>query len=289
MGQRLALLALFLVPAPAGTPAAPVAPPVEERAAPAGDLDAFLKPKGYLGVPLNLVASGHLDIEVKVKGETLLFILDTGAGASVIDAAVAKRLGLAVQKTDQTLAGVGGSHPLEKTVLDPMMIGPVQGREEAVVTDLGAVNTERKKVGARPCDGLLGAGVLQLFGAVIDYPSSKVFLLDQGAAARATFEVPAGAPYDGVVNRTVQAGRLTLGVVATLHKDLRPVLTQANFDKLRPGMTYPQVAEVLGAELGKARMVKGFSGTFAVVQDKSRIELAFEDGKVTTKSGRSLE
>ncbi len=89
----------------------------------AGDLPAMLKAKGYTAVPLKIMKNGHLDVDVKVKGETLRFILDTGAGSTVIDVVVAKRLGFQVVKTDKTHAGVTGSAMLEKTTIDQLSVG----------------------------------------------------------------------------------------------------------------------------------------------------------------------
>jgi hypothetical protein len=291
MHNRLGIVLLFLVSGLAAPGDAFPPAPKEQAAAAAGagDLAGFLRAKGYREIPLNLVASGHLDLEVKVKGEKLLFILDTGSGATVIDTAVARRLGLAVQKTDQTVAGIGGTHPLEKTVLDPLVIGSVHGRDEAVVSSLADVNAERKKVAARPCDGLLGAGILQLFGAVIDYPSSRLFLLDPAVAARATFEVPSGGSFDATINRMVQAGRLSLEIVVNLRKLDPVILTKAACDRLQTGMTYSEVSEILGGDLGKANLVKAYTGTLAVVQGKRRLDLTFEKGKVTAKGTQGLE
>ncbi len=298
MHRRLAILLLLLAgglaalgDTPRRTLAADKPPHAREHAAGAiaPGLTEFLKPKGYHEIPLTLVASGHLDVEVKVKGQKLLFILDTGSGATVIDTDIAKRLGLTIQKTGQTLAGIGGTHPLEKTVLDPLEIGPAHGRDEAVVSSLADVNAERKKVAARPCDGLLGAGILQLFGAIIDYPSSRLFLLDPAAAARAVFEVPAGAAFGATINRMVQAGRLTLEVIVTVERPEPPALTKAAYDRLKTDMSYAQVSEILGSGLDKAKLVKAYTGAFAVVQGKRRLDLTFEEGKVTAKSAQGLE
>jgi len=257
-----------------------------------GDLTTYLKAKGYVDVPLNIIKGGHLDVEVKVNRETLRFILDTGSGATVIDAAVAKRLGLVATKTDKTLAGVSGAHPLEKTLIEQLSVGPVQSREEAIVADLSAVNAERKKDGDPPCDGLLGATLLQLFCAVIDYPSAKLFLMEPGAAAALIYVGPNAQGVKGVtttVNRSFGGGRFMYGVIVAFADEQPPVVTKAAYEKLETGMTYEQVAEAIGGELGKGKLKTSYTGTFAVVQGKQRVDLTFQDGKVTAKSSKELE
>ena len=53
------------------------------------ELDAFLTQKGYVAIPIRENISGHLLIEVMVNGQPGLFILDTGAGGTVIGALTA--------------------------------------------------------------------------------------------------------------------------------------------------------------------------------------------------------
>jgi predicted aspartyl protease len=253
------------------------------------ELAVFLKAKGYFEVPLIFTRDGHLDVEVKVNGETLLFILDTGAGSTVLDTAVVQRLKLSVQKTEHTLAGIGGAHLLEKTVVERLVVGTLQNREEAIVSDLTAVNTERKKMGMRACDGLLGAPLLRLHCAVIDYPSAKLFLMDPVAAASAVFAIPGGQDVQTTVTRTIREARITGDVTVKLLKEQPATLTKAGFEQLQNGMTYPQVAEALGGEFAKGRMAATYTGTFAAVQGTRRIDLTFQDGKVTARSSKELD
>jgi hypothetical protein len=259
---------------------------------PRGELATFLKAKGYVDIPLKIIKGGHMDVDVKVNGETLRFILDTGSGATVIDAAVAKRLGLVATKTDKTLAGVSGAHPLEKTLIEQLSVGPVQSREETVVADLSSVNAERKKDGDPACDGLLGATLLQLFCAVIDYPSAKLFLMAPAAAAALIYVGPNARGVMGItttVNRSFGGGRFTYGVIVSFAEDQPVALTKAAFERLETGMTYGQMAEILGGELSKGRLQNTYTGTLAVVQGKRRIDLTFQDGKVTVKASKELE
>jgi hypothetical protein len=264
-----------------------------EPAAPArdrGSLAAFLKARGYFEVPLVLTRMGHLDVEVKVNGETLLCILDTGAGGVLIDSAVIKRMKLPIQKTGKLNAGLGGAVPLEKAIVEQVSIGPCVSRMEALVGDLTAVNAEREKNGVKPCQGLVGFPFLRMHGAVIDYPSAKLFLLEPGAAIAAIFEIPGAAGKLHVqVNRSLKDIEMSYDVIVTLPADAGLVVTKGALEQLQNGMTYGKVGAVFGGDLSKGKLVAGYSGTWAVVQGKHRIDLVFKDGKVSSKSGQDLE
>src|SRR5207248_936639 len=138
------------------------------------DLAALLKPKGYIEVPLILTKVGLLDIDVKVNGQPLLFILDTGAGNTVIDTTVAERLKLPIHKTDEKLSGVSGAKPLLRTNSVRVSVGPHSCEAVPVVDDLSPLNAQRKKRGTPPCDGILGNNILQDYGAVIDHSVPKL-------------------------------------------------------------------------------------------------------------------
>src|SRR5579871_880591 len=79
------------------------------------DLADLLKARGYVEIPLTLTKDPFFDVEVKINGQTLLFVLDTGTNRTLIDKAVAGRLKLASHKTDQKVFGATGDEPLEET------------------------------------------------------------------------------------------------------------------------------------------------------------------------------
>jgi hypothetical protein len=84
-------------------------------------------------------------------------------------------------------------------------------------------------------------------------------------------------------------GKVSGTVLITIKSERPLVLTKEGFEKIRSGMTYPQVAESLGDEMTKGRMGDGFSGGFGIVQGNRRIDLTFVDSKVTDKSAKGLE
>src|SRR4030095_1169411 len=71
------------------------------------DMTDFLSKKGYDSIPILQNAVGLLLITVKVNGIEGLFILDTGAGRSVIDTMHASHLLLNLQKDNASFTGAG--------------------------------------------------------------------------------------------------------------------------------------------------------------------------------------
>jgi hypothetical protein len=84
-------------------------------------------------------------------------------------------------------------------------------------------------------------------------------------------------------------GKVSGAVLITIKSERPPVVTKEGFERIRAGMTYPQVAEALGGEMTKGRMGDGFSGGFGIVQGGRRIDLTFVDSKVTDRSAKGLE
>jgi hypothetical protein len=75
----------------------------------------------------------------------------------------------------------------------------------------------------------------------------------------------------------------------TIKAEQPVILTKEAYEKLRTGMTYPQVAEILGGVMTKGRMSEGFWSTLELIQGTRRVYLKFEDDKVTEKSAKGVE
>lgn len=123
---------------------------------------------------------GLLWVEVTVPQEErpLHFLLDTGAGVSVIHLATAKRLNLklgrkvVVQGVGTTLAGYWHERLFAKA-------GGVQLPKEVLVVDLGKFSASC----ARPVDGLIGADFFRDRVVQVDFEACKLRLLPSGQAA----------------------------------------------------------------------------------------------------------
>jgi predicted aspartyl protease len=148
-----------------------------------GELNAFLIKKGYHAIPFTQNAVGHLLVELIVNGEKGLFILDTGAGNTIVDTKHASRLQLALQ-TDSTSfdgAGAGGQGlaviPTEGNKLEigtyilPDFPLCVMSLFEHVIETLAKAGVHEE------LSGVLGVDILKPGKAVIDYSGMVLYLL----------------------------------------------------------------------------------------------------------------
>jgi predicted aspartyl protease len=108
---------------------------------------------------------------VEIQGKTYKFIVDTGATATLIDQAYAKKLGL--KKTQQApipVVGIGGSAKAYLATISNWSIGRSKIPTSTItVGDIG--------LGGGDLVGLLGSDVLSAFGRIsIDYDKQKATL-----------------------------------------------------------------------------------------------------------------
>lgn len=113
--------------------------------------------------------------------------------------------------------------------------------------------------------------------------------LSGGAGGNFSFAMPPGSDSGVNVAESGVSGRNQRAVTVTLNKKEPVLLTREAYDRVTNGMTYPQVAQAIGGDLAGSQMSDGFTGTFAVAQGLRRIELTFENGKVTGKTHAGLQ
>jgi predicted aspartyl protease len=156
-------------------------------------IEATLRASGFKSVPM--IWKHGLEVEAKVKNETFKLIVDTGGVFSMLDSALAKRLGLAAVKHDEAtlgslmkkelsanVIGVGtiGAHKMWVTTLQTLEVGSLQWTNVHVgVTDLknwglAAPGTESEGV-----QGVVGRDALIARGALIDYHSRMLWFRPQ--------------------------------------------------------------------------------------------------------------
>ena len=123
-------------------------------------------------VPLTREESDHMTVEASLAGKPARFILDTGAGATIVDLAAVTRYGLRLLRGSKEGGGVGssttpmryvgGQHRLRLGAAD------LSGMRLQAI-DLSAVNEMRKRKKKAPVAGIIGADILRSRQAVIDY------------------------------------------------------------------------------------------------------------------------
>ncbi len=116
---------------------------------------------------------------VVLNGQKFLFIVDTGAAGSVIDAGVAKSLGLPTKGQAIVSKGLACRTSAQPVIVTKWSVGgEALPAETMVATDIGFTG---KKVDGVVVGGLLGADVYSVFGSVsLDYTGHSLAL---GAAA----------------------------------------------------------------------------------------------------------
>jgi predicted aspartyl protease len=141
-------------------------------------LERFLTVKhGYIKIPITKMASGHLHVKVVLNGVNGEFILDTGAGATVVET---KRQGKFNLQTDNNVvsgAGAGGVQTLQQTTNTTIKVGNlVKNNFNVYLMNLDHVNEALSSMGLAEVDGVIGADVLTENKAIIDYSNLILYL-----------------------------------------------------------------------------------------------------------------
>ncbi len=149
---------------------------------------AFARPpealslQGYSSIALTRLKSGHLVLQARINGVPGRFVLDTGAGRSVIEAARHGKFKLA--RTDRKLAmatGAGGDVPLRMSHGNRLQIGGyLDYGFTAYLMPLDQVNLAFLRRGDDGIDGVIGGDVLRSAHAVIDYAGRRLYLKPKG-------------------------------------------------------------------------------------------------------------
>jgi predicted aspartyl protease len=141
------------------------------------ELAACLKAYGYQEIPLVLYKQKLLGVEVHMGGQRALFMVDTGAQASVIDQAATERLRLPAEPSTTPIRGSAGNDTTSKKTRIPIFsIGSIRTPLETYQQNLSAMNAVLQQDGDAAFDGILGTPFLKQFGAVIDYGAAKLFV-----------------------------------------------------------------------------------------------------------------
>jgi hypothetical protein len=163
----LIIVALAMVlPAPA-----PAAPPES------GEVSRFLASQGFTVLKLTKLPTGHEIIDVEINGQAGTFVLDSGAGATVVRHDRLAKFGLGAATGEQQGAGAGGaiaitSHPIGSIALD----GRAVPLKQVYSTNLDSVVARLKAATGTEIDGVVGQDILSGFAGIINIGSSELYL-----------------------------------------------------------------------------------------------------------------
>lgn len=122
-------------------------------------------------VPLSRERSAHITVTCTLSGKAARFIVDTGAGGTLIDCDALQAYGLTLKGRAKKAGGVG-SASMELTAVskhDLQLAGLNLSRYTLHALDLSHVNAGLKAEKVAPIVGVLGADILHDRQAVIDY------------------------------------------------------------------------------------------------------------------------
>ncbi len=142
-----------------------------------------LCPLGYHAIPMTATKSGHHVAPVTVNNVPGTFVIDTGAGVSVIHAPLADRFGLKPQKgfVRGVAVGAGGSTSASILSASPITVGGMAvGERRLFSTDLGQAVAALKQLSGTDVQGIIGQDILRAEHAVVDVRSSVLYLQADG-------------------------------------------------------------------------------------------------------------
>lgn len=141
-------------------------------------LKKFLLSRGFGVLEMERTQTDHFAIEAELNGVAGRFIVDTGASNTCVGLDRTDHFGMASEGSEIKAAGAGSAE-LETAVSagNRLMLGTWERAGlQMVLIDLSHVNQALANHQAPPVDGILGADVLRLGRAVIDYEKNRLFL-----------------------------------------------------------------------------------------------------------------
>jgi hypothetical protein len=142
------------------------------------DLPSFLLAAGFRQFRLSRTGVGHFQLAGQLSGRPVAVLLDTGAATSVFNLAVARELGLTLQKAAHQGGGAGAARlDVYYAPGAELRLGDFRPRVQTLMAvDLAHANEALALKGQSPVDVIGGADVFEAHKAVIDYGSNSLFL-----------------------------------------------------------------------------------------------------------------
>ena len=128
--------------------------------------------------PFEYIKDSHLvGVPVVINGKgPYNFVLDTGAGNTVVTPELATELALDVKPVHGIARGVGGDVQLELAAVESLSVGNAGiSNSQVVVLDLSKVSPKGKLIEY----GIIGYDFLSKFETVIDYPYNRFSFIEE--------------------------------------------------------------------------------------------------------------
>lgn len=144
----------------------------------AQELSAYLSERGYFEIPLQKLSTGHETVQLVINGVEGRFILDSGAGGTVIHTGSLSKFSLAMPGDGgEVSSGAGGQFTWYPLPIASLEIG---GRSlevnEIRTLDLTSVVSRLQEAAGVDVDGVVGQDILTRFKGVLDVGTQTLFL-----------------------------------------------------------------------------------------------------------------
>ena len=134
---------------------------------------------GFSSVPMRALSSGHHIAEVTLNGKPGTFVVDTGAGATVIHAPYAQNFALAqgAEVKGGRVVGTGGAQGLQQFGASEFRVGGTRtGLTTIYGTDLSNVVKFLDPLAGTSIQGVVGQDVMRAQHAIVDIQQSRLYL-----------------------------------------------------------------------------------------------------------------
>ena len=134
--------------------------------------------KGFVRVPLKRSRFGMWEVNARVNGLSIRFVVDSGANRSVIDPSDFSKLKLVSQKADGNRYSIQSVETdvkfcvLKNLKLNHFTFSPLN----MVILNLEYINRGLEAAGLPKIGGILGSDFLSHYQAVVDFKRSHMYL-----------------------------------------------------------------------------------------------------------------
>jgi hypothetical protein len=144
-------------------------------------VSTLLKERGYVNISLDKLNCGYIGVQMRINGEKVYLILDSGQPVTHLDPERTKQLQLKWAPVDKEGAKNNPRAAAATTdclaTVNSLEIGNIKsGRMLVGGHDLSEVNKALKAYLDPPIDGELGSDVMAKYGAIIDFAALELYL-----------------------------------------------------------------------------------------------------------------
>lgn len=142
------------------------------------NLEKQLSKTHYVKLKMKKMHSGHLHIFGKLNGISGNFILDTGAGATVIEEKNKDKFKMSIKDSDDKAVGAGGTNiQMQSSENNNLKFDEIEFSDlNLLLMNLDHINNAFESMGLEKVDGVIGDDILTNYKAIIDYANMSLYL-----------------------------------------------------------------------------------------------------------------